>query len=153
MKKIFICALFIFTIAMGSFNTLSVSATSDSSQNIFAHYYMQNIVCQEYNVCSENLDMNIKKEVLYDIYLEKLGFVYNFEVTDSNIEGYLILKRVRNENGWEYSVVEFGTDTKSPYNEKNSKNIYLGFGMYLEYKNDTITDVINGEEYIYSDVL
>lgn len=131
-------------------NSINVSAEESSSHNQFVEDYINNIVCQENDDCE--IKLKLKKEVLYDIYLEKFGYIYEFN-DEADINGYLILKKVRNDNVWEYSVAEIGFDTNSPYNIKSSKNIYLGYGMYFEYKNDVITDVISNEEHNYDEIL
>lgn len=152
MKKILlICVLigsmFIFTPVLFAKNT------DINSEKKFAMEIIKKIISSEYNVSEELYDLNTSKEDLYSMDLEKLGCIYSFSVDEYDIIGYIIVTRVKAEKGWDFLVNEVTLDNVSPYFDNSSKNLYLSFGNYYEYKADLLIDCYSRIEYIYSEVM
>jgi hypothetical protein len=127
--------------------------TSSSSEKQFATEMIKNIISSEYNISEELYDLNTLKEHLYSMDLKNLGSIYSFSVDEYDIIGYIIVTREKAENGWDFLVNEVTLDSISPYFDNSSKNLYLSFGNYYEYKTDILIDCYSGTKYNYSEVI
>ena len=86
----------------------------------------------------ENGKISALRKPLYDISVEPLGYVYEFELKDS--EGYAIIV---NTDG-NYVTQEVMPHVASPYAESEGKCIYVGNLTYLEYEDGVYTDAESG---------
>lgn len=137
-----------------SLTATNVSAKTSSSQQDFVKMFILDVLCKDEKICDMDLkDVKLSKEKIYDIYLLDIGYVYEFSMKHNSFEGFIVIDRNRIENEWEYSIKEINFDMPSPYNEKNSKNIYLGYGQYFEKDKDTLVNTISGNEYEYQDIM
>jgi hypothetical protein len=153
MKKIFLVFILVYSV---SFFGVFVSAQSEenSSERIFVKTVLENIISQEYQekIVKSN-EISIKKEVIYDMNLNKYGSIYDFNYNGDLMFGYIIISKKKTNNRWEYYIHEVTFDTESPYFDSSSKNIYLSYGNYLEYKNSILVDSFSRLEYDYQEML
>lgn len=82
-------------------------------------------ILQKENIESGNLIAS--KEVLYDIKLDELGYIYDFVI--NNEVGYAILI----DKGFGVEMTELFLEADKPYHNSNKKNIYVNEMIYLEY--------------------
>ena len=98
-----------------------------------------NIICSDLIECDDNVKIKLHKEHLYDLELNKIGYVYKFEVKKTEIMGFVIL--IERED--EYIVSEIILTEIDPYNISKGKNIYVGYGEYFELYKGKLYDTIN----------
>jgi hypothetical protein len=155
MKKIFTISLLILSAFV--LNTVSVSAESSDNSSAQQHYVKKFIIevfCQDEGICSiDENDVSISKEKVYDIFLNDIGYVYDFSVNTFDRQGFIIIDRSKVDDDWEYVIKELNFEVSSPYVNKNQKNIYLGFGQYFEKDKDVIFDLMTKQEHDYQTIL
>lgn len=87
---------------------------------------------------SENAQISSSKEIIYDIYLDPLGYIYLFTVNEES--GYAII--IYNEN--EYKATEIYLNATNPYGVYEGQYIYVTTLIYLIYNNDTYIEPESG---------
>ncbi len=80
------------------------------------------------------------KEIVYDIYLEPLGYLYLFSVNSES--GYAIAIYYENN----YEVTEIYFNTVNPYGEYEGLYIYVSTFIYLVYNDGAYRDINTGIE-------
>jgi len=109
--------------------------TNDEYDKCFISVFEQTVI-EEYGSYKSFI---YNKEMIYDIDLEFLGFIYNFTI--NNEVGYAI---VINANDT-LEVVELFFNTENPYhNLSNEKKIYTNYFKYLYLDNNQFYEVENG---------
>lgn len=86
---------------------------------------------------TDEIIITANKEVLPDMSLQPLGFVYDFTVNDD--DGFAII--ILSDN--EITITEFALGSSSPYAEVTDNRIYASYLTYLYEKNGdyyTVTD-------------
>ncbi len=145
-KKIGLVLLFILSVTLGTAET--VDASNSLSQ--YTKNFIEEIVCIDENECVGD-KLVIRSEKIYDVFLQDVGKIYEYEYLDQ--VGYVISRKTKIDNEWVMEIVEASTDTVSPYFRNDSKNVYLSYGLYFEYKNKKLENVLTGEETEYSDFM
>ncbi len=94
--------------------------------NVFDKVFLENIEELARGEYSGELEIEAEKEILYDINLDKLGYVYEFKVNGE--EGYAI---AISESG-EITITEVFFRAESPYKEipQEGKGIYHAISVY-----------------------
>ena len=94
--------------------------------NVFDKVFLENIEELARGEYSGELEIEAEKEILYDINLDKLGYVYEFKVNGE--EGYAI---AISESG-EITITEVFFRAESPYKEtpQEAKGIYHAISVY-----------------------
>ncbi len=147
MRKVMIGIIILFLFLIS--NVMStVNASSSLSQ--YTKEFILSMVCENETTCYEN-ELKVKSEQIYDIFLTNIGKVYEYTYADDF--GYVISRKTKFEDHWIMEIIEASSDTKSPYNQISSKNIYISYGNYFEYKDDLLVDSLTGDEINYQDII
>lgn len=103
---------------------------------------------EEECITAENIA--ITKEPVYDMFLDRLGYIYTMQYDDS--EGYAL---VINTTGV-FQVTEFYFDAENPYNGYSSedcKKIYVNLSSFLVYENGNYIDPETGNYILSSEII
>jgi hypothetical protein len=148
MKKYAIFLLLgISTILMFSYNVEAKYDSQESNSNQIVSTIVADSICREYGIC-DSKDIKMKKEHIYDINLNKIGYVYDVYAKKLEVSMFVIILVKDNE----LKIEEYVVGQSSPYLHKELKNIYLGYGMYYELQEDLLLDSLNEKVYVYHDV-
>jgi hypothetical protein len=78
------------------------------------------------------------KDLVYDIYLEPLGYIYLFSVNGE--DGYAIIIN----NAGNYEVSEFYFNADNPYGEREETYVYVSVYIYLIHDGEEFRDISTG---------
>lgn len=126
-------AILLIAACMGFATPIRESVFAQELDNDECDIVFRRNVSKLYEGDENELIVSAEKEAVYDVDLQKLGFVYDFYANGRN--GYAI---VIGTNG-QYEAIEFFFDAKNPYAsvEKEEKRIYVTTMVYLSYKEET----------------
>ncbi len=147
-KVILIVCLTLLAMYTLSLNVEAKESNVNKKINTHVASLAQKVMCDQYDVCSVK-DFKIKKEKLFDIELNEIGYVFDVSVKNNNEKMFVIVL----ENEYGYNIEEYVIDQESPFVHKKLRNIYLGYGMYYELDKDYLLDSLNNKAYNYFDIL
>ena len=88
---------------------------------------------------TDSEDYEFNKRDLYDITLNKIGYVYEFTADNENGFGIVV------KEGDKYAVNEFYLDADNPYDE-DEISVYAGYNKFLNYAEGDFYDCFTGEK-------
>ncbi|MGD9910348.1 MAG: hypothetical protein AB7U79_07100 [Candidatus Izemoplasmatales bacterium] len=123
------------------------------SEKAFVYSEIDSIVFDGNGTVKRDSDFTyVKKEKVYDIFLNSYGNVYSFGISE-NIFGFIIVRKVKVEGEWIHEVAEVSLGVDSPFKTINAKNIYLSYSLYFEYDGLNLIDCSSNQIYSYDYVL
>ena len=110
---------------------IPVAFAMELDGNEYDQVFLENIQVLAKDNDGADINISAQKELLYDINLQKLGYVYDFSVNEE--KGYAIVIYTFGE----FEVAELFFNTKNPYNALNDcKRIYVCDMTYLYFAED-----------------
>ena len=87
--------------------TVSADSNDNSSENKYIIESIESIICDNVENCEVvNKDLKINKEKVYDLFLNNIGHIYEFESEEHDVFGYLISRRRKISNDWIFEISE-----------------------------------------------
>lgn len=124
MKRLLVVVILLATITAILFSVTAIAFAQPLDNDDFDTVFIE--TAKELNdIDTKEITLTANKEVLLDIQLKPLGYVYDFTVNDEN--GFAILILLDGD----ITVTEFALGNKSPYNEINGSKVYVGYLTYL----------------------
>jgi len=121
-----ICCFGILYYTVGSIPAYAMELTGDESDTVF----WENLEELYQDNDSDYIAVKADKEIVYDLNLEQLGYIYDFEINGNS--GYSIILK----SNTDFVVTEMFFDSVNPFrNIADEKKIYVAFMTYLKYDN------------------
>ncbi|MDE7395982.1 MAG: hypothetical protein K2M95_07705 [Clostridiales bacterium] len=136
----------LFVVSLGTLTVAHADVYEDEANTVFEAALSDFL--EEECVTAENIA--ITKEPVYDIFLDRLGYIYTMQYEDT--EGYAL---VINTTGI-FQVTEFYFNATNPYNGYSSeeyKKIYVNLSSFLVYENGNFIDPETGNVVLSSEIV
>jgi hypothetical protein len=146
-KVIIVLCLGLSTLFMFSYSVEAKNSAKEDNSKQYVFALVGDVMCEEYGICSTQ-EIKIKRENIFDINLDKIGYVYNAYAKKAEGKIFVIVL----EKDDKLVVEEYVVGESSPFLYKEFKNIYLGYGMYYELRDEYLLDSLNNNVYNYYDV-
>lgn len=155
MKKLLLVIFLIFSVMMT--NIIVEAKTSDDFDVNEIKYVISSIdeiIFDGNGTLTKINDFSLfGKEKVYDLFLCDYGYIYSFVTTEENVNGYIIIRKVKIDGKWTPEVTEITLDESSPFIYKKNKNVYISYLEYFEYDGNNLIDTKSDNVYNYSDLI